>query len=108
MDLWDAGLCLVCVEQGQLWNVSNLPDDSKHGYSGMDESDLRELKYADRFNNPLKVLDTRFYSNFWDAYVTQTERIEVLYQEHNVTGFNHDTLFFKTPEDVTIFVLRWS
>ena len=72
----------------------------------MDESDLRELRVLG--GHQLKVLETRFYGNFWNAYDTHGKRLETLYQEHNVTGFTHDSLFFKTPEDVTYFVLRWS
>ena len=106
MDLGHPCLCLVCVEQGQFWYVGNLSHDSKHGYSGMDESDLRELRFP--AGHRLEVLETQFYSNFWNAYVTHNERLDTLFQDHNVTGFNHDSLFFKTPEDVTYFVLRWS
>ena len=72
----------------------------------MDESDLRELRLPP--GHRLEVLETRFYGNFWDAYLTHGERIETLFRDHNVTGFNHNSLFFKTPEDITYFVLRWS
>ena len=41
VDLWHTGLCVVCVEQGQLWYVGNLSHDSKHGYGRMDEDTIR-------------------------------------------------------------------
>ena len=40
-------LCLVCMEQGQLWYVGNFPNDSQHGCSRMDEDSLQLKKGRD-------------------------------------------------------------